>query len=180
MSSNKNRNWMELLGKEERVNAILKTSEGIEKYGLSITKKDAEELAVAGKNSLKEQRRVEFNGGIMPKLISEFCDSSYIQQDNFMEILTQLQDIFYQYKNEMMDEITDDELIHFMKEQFETICYGDLEYLAGTCLNNFATAIRAGYQDYQKTDGYGAYHSLDDVTRWDFGLYEQALRDLEG
>ena len=173
-------NWLELLGKEEKVNAIMKTNEETEKYGLSITKKEAEELALAGRTSLKEQRRVEFTEGIMPKLINEFCDSAYIQQDSFVEILTQLQDIFYQYKNEMMDEITDDELIHFMKEQFETICYGDLEYLAGTCLNNFATAIRAGYQDYQETDGYAAYGKLDEVARWDFGLYEQALRDLEG
>ncbi len=30
------------------------------------------------------------------------------------------------YKNEMQDEITDEELLNFMKEQFETVGYGDL------------------------------------------------------
>ena len=30
-----------------------------------------------------------------------------------------LLDFFYLYKNEMQDEISDDELLHFMKEQFE-------------------------------------------------------------
>ena len=82
--------------------------------------------------------------------------------------------------NEMQDEITDDELLHFMKEQFETICYGDLDYLEGTCLANFAQAIRAGYRGYSETDGYGEYVSLDEVSRWDRKLYLEALRELLG
>ena len=41
------------------------------------------------------------------------------------------------YKNEMQDEISDEELLHFMKEQFETVCFGDLDYLTGTCLPFF-------------------------------------------
>lgn len=45
----------------------------------------------------------------------------------------------------MQDEITDDELLHLMKEQFENLCFGDLDYLESTCLANFAEAIRAGY-----------------------------------
>lgn len=80
----------------------------------------------------------------------------------------------------MQDEITDDELLHFMKEQFETVCYGDLDYLEGTCLANFAQAIRAGYRGYSETDGYGEYVSLDEVSRWDRKLYLEALRELLG
>ena len=37
----------------------------------------------------------------------------------------------------MLDEITDAELLEFMKEQFETVCFGDLDYLEGTCLDIF-------------------------------------------
>ena len=82
------------------------------------------------------------------------------------------------YKNEMQDEITDDELLHFMKEQFETICYGDLDYLESTCLENFSQAVRAGYRGYQKTGGRGEYEQFDAVTRWDRELYMAALMDL--
>lgn len=57
------------------------------------------------------------------------------------------------YKNEMQDEITDEELLNFMKEQFETVCYGDLDYLEGTCLDIFAQAIRAGYRGISKHKG---------------------------
>lgn len=172
------KNWMELLGQQNQIQGIMETNHFSEKYGLQITGEDAQLLAAERKTSLREQRRVEFGEGIMPKLIYAFCDSAYLTQENYTRTLTELQDAFYLFKNEMRDEITDDELIHFMKEQYETICYGDMEYLTGTCLENFAKAIRAGYNDYQITDGYGAYQKLDEVPRWDFDLYVQALNDL--
>ncbi|MDE7051319.1 MAG: hypothetical protein K2O92_00190, partial [Lachnospiraceae bacterium] len=97
---------------------------------------------------------------------------------NYVETLVRLQEIFYLYKNEMQDGITDNELINFMKEQFETVCYGDLDYLEGTCLDIFAQAARAGYRGYQKTQGYGGFEEFDIVKRWDKELYLEALREL--
>lgn len=78
----------------------------------------------------------------------------------------------------MQDEITDDELIQFMREQFETVCYGDLDYLEGTCLDIFAQAVRAGYRGYQKTQGHGEFEKFDIVQRWDKELYLETLREL--
>ena len=95
-----------------------------------------------------------------------------------MDIIVRLQEIFYLFKNEMMDEITDDELLHFMREQFEEICFGDLDYLESTCLANFAQAVRAGYGGYKSSQGYGEYARFDEVKRWDYELYLEALRDL--
>lgn len=172
------KNWLETLSKQNQIQTILKSNEYSEKYGLILTQQDAELLAMERQNSLKEQRRVEFGQGIMPKLIYAFCDSAFIDQCHYVEILTQLQDIFYLYKNEMMDEITDDELIHFMREQFETTCQGDLEYLSGTCLDIFAQAIRAGYQEHQDNEGYSAFRQLDIVPRWDHRLYQETLTEL--
>ena len=106
------------------------------------------------------------------------CDSSFISQSNYVETLIRLQAIFYLYKNEMQDEITDDELIQFMREQFETVCYGDLDYLEGTCLDIFAQAVRAGYRGYQKTQGHGEFEKFDIVQRWDKELYLETLREL--
>ena len=82
------------------------------------------------------------------------------------------------YKNEMDDELTDDELLHLMKEQFEEICFGDLDYLEGTCLNLFSQAVRAGYQGYQRSEGHGEYAKFDEVQRWDYDLYYKALKEL--
>ena len=78
----------------------------------------------------------------------------------------------------MMDEITDDELLHFMREQFEEICFGDLDYLESTCLANFAQAVRAGYSGYKATAGHGEASAFDEVKRWDYDLYLETLRDL--
>ena len=129
-------------------------------------------------NALREQKRVEFGGGITPKIIYEFCDSDFIDQNNYVETIIRLQEIFYLFKNEMEDEITDDELLHLMKEQYEMICFGDLDYLEGTCLNIFSQAIRAGYQGYQGTEGRRDYAKFDEVQRWDYDLYFETLKEL--
>ncbi|SHK64219.1 hypothetical protein SAMN02745243_03399 [Hespellia stercorisuis DSM 15480] len=78
----------------------------------------------------------------------------------------------------MMDEITDDELLEFMKEQFDGVCCGDLDYLEGTCLAVFAQAIRAGYQGHVRSGGQGEFQQFDIVERWDREMYMEALKEL--
>ena len=95
-----------------------------------------------------------------------------------METIIRLQEIFYLYKNEMMDELSDDELLAFMREQFDQVCCGDFGYLEGTCLDLFAQAVRAGYSGYEETEGKGEFGEMDIVKRWDRELYLEALYDL--
>lgn len=121
---------------------------------------------------------MEIGHGIMPEIIEVFCDSAYLSQDTYVDDLVRLEEIFFAYKNETMDELTDGELLCFMKEQFETVCGGDLEYLEGTCLELFAQAVRAGYQGHRVTGGSGVFSELDIVTRWDRTLYLEALEQL--
>lgn len=171
------RNWLELV-RQNRLAAVLKTNKVTERYGLTLTQEDAELILEAGQNALRQERRVELGEGIAEKIIFEFCDSAYIEQSNFAETIARLQEIFFLYKNEMLDEISDEELLHFMKEQFETVCFGDLEYLEGTCLDIFAQAIRAGYQGHRQSQGRGEFGKLDPVQRWDYQLYLEALQEL--
>ncbi|WP_238483719.1 DUF6323 family protein [Anaerosporobacter faecicola] len=114
------------------------------KFGLRLSEQEAQELLVERKESLKREGRIEFGEGILTKLIYAFCDSAYIYQDNYVDTIERLQEIFYLYKNECLDEITDDELIAYMKERFEGICQGDLEYLEDTALESIARKIRRG------------------------------------
>lgn len=172
------KNWMALLQQQNLLTGIMETNQTTVKYGLVLSEADAKLIVSARNNALREQRRVEFGPGISEKIIYEFCDSAYVDQDNYVDTVIRLQEIFYLYKNEMLDEITDDELLHFMKEQFETVCFGDLEYLEGTCLNNFAQAIRAGYSGFKRSEGFGEYSKFDEVKRWDYELYLEALKDL--
>lgn len=173
-----NREWIALLEQQNRLDRVIETNQATEQFGLVLTRRDAELILEQRKCVLREQRRVEFGESITPKIIYEFCDSDYIDQQNYVETILRLQEIFYLYKNEMQDEITDSELLHFMKEQFETVCFGDLAYLEGTCLANFARAVRAGYDGYKGSDGCGEYERFDEVQRWDYDLYLETLKDL--
>lgn len=157
---------------------ILNTNQYTQKYGLTLSQEDAQELMERRKQTLQDTKRVEFGEGILPRIIYEFCDSAYISQSDYAETLARLQEIFFHYKNEMMDAMSDDELLHFMKEQFETICEGDLDYLAGTCLSVFSQAVRAGYRGYEKTEGKEVYGQFDEVPRWDRELYQEMLKEL--
>lgn len=75
-------------------------------------------------------------------------------QENYADTLMRLQDIFYLYKNESLDELTDDELLEYMKEKFDGICAGDLDYLEGTVLDTFAREVRDRYEKiYRKISG---------------------------
>lgn len=133
---------MILQQQKQELQRVLDCNSKTEKYGLGLTEEDAKQLMLCRKEALVDSQRVEFGEGILPKLIFYFCDSQYITQDNYVSTLEQLQEIFYQYKNETQDELTDDELLEFMRKQYEEVCYGDLDYLSNTCLERFAKAVR--------------------------------------
>ena len=103
--------WILMVQQQNQLGNLLKTNQKTEKFGLSISEQDAEMILQERKNALQEQKRIEFGEGIVQKIIYEFCDSDYIDQNNYVNTIIRLQEIFYLYKNEMNDEITDDELL---------------------------------------------------------------------
>lgn len=141
-------NWMQLLSEKNQIDAIRKTNRYTQQFGLVLSEAEMELLVQERRESLKEQQRVEFGRGVLEKLIYVFCDSSYIWQENYADTIMRLQDIFYLYKNESMDELTDDELIGFMREAFDKECQGSLEYLEDSCLESFARKIRSGTHQF--------------------------------
>lgn len=171
-------NWLDMLQNKNQLSKVIETNRFTEQFGLTLSQQDAQLILENRKTTLSEQKRVEFGEGIVPKMIHEFCDSDYIDQNNYVDTIIRLQEIFYLYKNEMNDEITDDELIHLMKEQYENLCFGDLEYLESTCLSDFARAIRAGYEGFKETDGYGEYSKFDQQKRWSYEMYLETLKEL--
>ena len=163
---------------KKELSVLMQCNEKTESFGLSLTEEDAHELVLCRNASLKKYRRVEFGEGILDKLIFTFCDSQYINQENYREVMEELQDIFYSFKNEAMDLLTDDELLTFMKEQFVEICMGDTEYLESTCLPRFASAIRSGDRGYVKSGGKGEYEKLSEEQRWDGELFMDVIKEL--
>lgn len=72
------------------------------------------------------------------ELVFRFCDSPYVDQHTLVETMEQLQDIFYEYKNEFAEEIPDDELLDYMEEAFNGICQGAIEFMEDTILEVIA------------------------------------------
>ena len=128
--------YLEIVNKRKQIEIanIKKCNEYTNKYGLILSDNQISNLLERKKETLKETGRIEFREGIIDKLIKEFCNSPYINQENYAETLYELIEMFYEYKNETMDLITDDELIEFMRKSFDEICQGDLEYLSGTVM----------------------------------------------
>lgn len=123
---------------------IKKCNEFTNKYGLTLSDTQIESLMEKRIDILKNTGRIEFRTGIIDKIIKEFCDSPYINQENYVLTLYNLLDIFYEYKNETMDLVTDDELIKFMKTAFNGVCKGDTEYLSGTIMYEMKQRILNG------------------------------------
>lgn len=128
--------YLDIVNKRKQIEItnIEKCNKITSRYGLVLSNKQILGLLEKRKETLKATGRVEFRGGVIEKIIEEFCDSPYINKENYESTLYELIDIFYEYKNETMDLITDDELIDFMKKSFDGICKGDIEYLAGTIM----------------------------------------------
>ena len=123
---------------------IKKCNEMTIKYGVTLSDTQIENLINKRFESLKATGRVEFGDGVLKELIEAFCDSPYIMQENYEETLEELQDIFYFFKGEAMEQIADDELIEFMKIYFNEKCQGSIEYLSGTSLEELCRDTRYG------------------------------------
>ena len=101
------------------------------RFGLTLRENEIAELAEGRAEALRASGRIEFGGGILPKLIRAFCGSPFIVQENYADVLSELQEIFYYFKNETRDRLTDDELIELMVKVFNGRAQGSAEYLAG-------------------------------------------------
>lgn len=117
------------------------------RYGLVLRESDAVELAATRSEVLEKVERIEFSGGVINKLITEFCDSPYLTQSNYAETLNELVEAFYYFKNETLDELDDDELIAFMKKAFDQSCQGSMDLLQTRDLEIMARRIRFGNTD---------------------------------
>lgn len=172
--------WLTEVTQQQQLQKILDSNQKSEAYGLVLTEEDARQLLAGRKEVLQQERRVELRQSILPTLINTFCSSPYLYPQNYVETLLRLQEIFFCYKNEMMDELSDEELLLLMREQFDGVCFGDLEYLEGTCLDIFAQAVRAGYGGCNARERKLDFSELDIVPRWDRKLYLDALQELMG
>ncbi len=122
------------------------------RFGLRLSEEQIHALVNFRFDALRDTMRIEFGEGVLRKIIYAFCDSPYISQANYEEIIAELQDSFYYFKNESMDLFSDDELIEFMKTVFDGRAQGSLEYLCGTSLEDLCRYARGGWREDEEDD----------------------------
>lgn len=115
-------------------------------YGLVLTEQDITELVQLRGQALRSTGRVEFGGGILPKLIRAFCKSPYVDNRNYAAVLGDLQDAFYYFKNESEDLFSDDDLIEFMAGVFNGRAEGSTELLCALSLDELCRWTRNGFR----------------------------------
>ena len=118
------------------------------RYGLILSQADALELVTTRSEALSNYGRIEFTGGIINKLILRFSDSPFLTKQNYVTTLNELIETFYYFKNETLDEISDDDLISCMKKFFDHRCQGSIELLQNRELEVIARNVRFGVGEY--------------------------------
>lgn len=124
--------------------ALLRSNEKAKKYGLTLSPAQAAAIALTQSAALQRTGRLEFGVGIPGRLAEAFCDSPWISQEDYEQLLHEVTGLFYEFKNETMDIVSDEELIGFMQEAFNGFCKGSLELLAGRALPMLAEHVRSG------------------------------------
>ncbi|MBQ2774882.1 MAG: hypothetical protein IJF40_03195 [Clostridia bacterium] len=136
------------------------------KYGLTLTDKEITQLQVQRFEALKSSGRVEFGQGILRPLIMKFCDSQFIHKSNYAETLAALQEMFYYFKTESGDYLSDNELLTIMKSIFDGAAQGSLEYLNSMGLETICRAIKGcdvdeGDDEVYEDEEYGEEDEYD-------------------
>ena len=111
-------------------------------HGLILTEADITELVELRGQALRSTGRVEFGGGILPKLIRAFCDSPYVDPQTYAATLGDLQEAFYYFKNESEDRLPDDDLVEFMAKVFNGPAAGSTEVLTTISLEELCRWAR--------------------------------------
>lgn len=113
----------------ETARGLLACNRDTEPFGLRLTEAQALALAETHDRALQSSGRLEFGGSAQEKLIRVFCSSPYLAPDHYAEALGELTELFYSYKTETVDRVSDDDLLHIMLEAFNGPCQGSLERL---------------------------------------------------
>ena len=113
---------------------ILELNEITKDKGLYLSEKDIEDLIDNKAIILKENGRVEVGGTTIRNIIESFYDSSFIDKDNYLESLEELTSIFYKYQQEFYGVLSDEEILIYLKEEFDNIVMGSFTLLESDSL----------------------------------------------
>ncbi|MBQ9116155.1 MAG: hypothetical protein IJY04_03945 [Clostridia bacterium] len=132
---------------EIRVQAVTKEllalSGEISEHGITVSEADCRELAEFRRDVLIESERIETGLGAVGRIATEFADSGYVDQQNFVQVVEDLTECFYTLKNETEGKASDDQVMEFLHYLFETAVGGDTSRMyEAQAMDDFVSAMR--------------------------------------
>jgi hypothetical protein len=113
-----------------------------QRYGITLSPQDIQALVVGRLDALQETERVEFGGGVAKELVLAFSSSVHVSQYTFVQTVLELQDLFYLFKNESLEQIPDDELIQTMRSLYDDVAEGDMGRLSEALFDGLGRHVR--------------------------------------
>lgn len=120
---------------QKEVTGILKCNDVSSRYGIILKESDARELVAVRQEIVNEVGLIEFKSIIVEAIVLAFCDSQFITKYDYLDMLSQLVEIFYYYRTEVDELMSDEDIIKYMRLAFEGTCQGSLDWLSDHQLN---------------------------------------------
>lgn len=124
------------------VDELAACNEALGRHGLSLSAEDARAIVVGRSEALRVTERVEFGGGVAKELVLAFAGSPFVSQSTFAQTIVELQELFYDFKNESLELISDTDLIAKMRWLFDEVANGDLGYLEEALFEGLGRAVK--------------------------------------
>jgi len=146
-------------------------NETIGRNGLSLSVADTRAIVLGRAEALAATDRVEFGGGVAKDLVLAFAGSPHVSQATFVDTVIELQELFYDLKNESLEQLTDDDLIKKMRTLFDEYAGGDVGLLEEALFEGLVRVVRGeivspprlGFHDRTDADKIDASIGLDDA-----------------
>lgn len=98
-------------------------------HGITLSSSDCADIAEFRSEALAEAERIEIGLGAAGRIVKEFCESGYVDNTNFRQVVEDLLECFYTIKTETDDAATDDQVMEFLHYLFENVVGGDTSKL---------------------------------------------------
>lgn len=97
---------------------LMKLNEESINYGLTLTEEDVRQITRNTKEMLKKTGRIETCTDSLEKIIAFLYSSPYTQKDYYVEVISDMEEIFYFFKNQVLDLLSDDEIIEILEKAY--------------------------------------------------------------
>lgn len=98
---------------------IMKLNEKSIDYGLVLMEENICEIFKNTREILKKAGRIETSTDLLEKIITFLYSSPYTQKYDYVQVISDMEEIFYYFKNQVLDLISDDEIIEILSDIYD-------------------------------------------------------------